>query len=238
VVASLRDATHLHLTPTELRRLLDDGASLDGRRATVAGDRLDVALHDRAAATGGVLTHYYGAAELSFVAWGAHEDDLRAFPGVEVREVEGVLWARSPYLADVETDDEGFATVGDHGTVRPDGRVVVHGRGDAAVLTGGATVSVRDVEAVLRAVVPGEVVVVGVPHPDLGEVVAAVVTDASHVAAGNARARAELVATHRPRLWLVARPWPRTAAGKTDRAALRSLAATGGLTRVTPVGAA
>ena len=35
------------------------------------------------ALTHGAGGYYYGAAELSFVAWGSHADDLRPFPEVE-----------------------------------------------------------------------------------------------------------------------------------------------------------
>jgi acyl-coenzyme A synthetase/AMP-(fatty) acid ligase len=236
LVPTVDDATHAHLTPTVLRRLLEGGHDLDGRRLTVAGDRLQGGLHARATARGARVTHYYGAAELSFVAWGRHETDLRRFPGVDVREVEGVLWVRSPFLAAVPTDHDGFATVGDRGAVGGDGRVVVHGRGEAAVLTGGVTVAVADVEAALRGAVTCGVVVVGMPHPELGEVVAAVIEEGGQVAAAHACARAELPGTQRPRLWFVADPLPRTPADKTDRAAVRALAAAGALRRVSPVG--
>ena len=45
------------------------------------------------------VVEYYGAAELSFVAWRDHDGPLRGFPGVETELRQGVLWARSPYLA-------------------------------------------------------------------------------------------------------------------------------------------
>lgn len=235
VVSTLDEATHAHVTPTELRRMLAEGHPLDGVRLTVAGDRLDRALHDRAVVAGARVSHYYGAAELSFVAWGSHEADLRPFPGVDVAERDGVLWVRSPYLATVPLDDDGFATVGDRGEVCADGRVLVRGRAETAVVTGGVTVVVEEVEATLRPVVAGELVVVGVPHPQLGEVVAAVLTDPALVVAARDTARSELDEAHRPRLWFVAEEVPRTQAGKTDRAAVRKLAVGGRLRRVSPV---
>jgi long-chain acyl-CoA synthetase len=236
-VASVEEATHAHVTPTELRRVLAERCPLTGLHLTVAGDRLDTGLHARATDVGARVSHYYGAAELSLVAWGGHEGDLRPFAGVDVVERDGVLWVRSPYVAMVPTDPDGFATVGDRGTVTPDGQVVVRGRGETAVLTGGVTVLVEEVEATLRRAVAGEIVVVGVPHPELGEVVAAVLTEADAVADARARARAELAETHRPRLWFEADVLPRTLAGKTDRGAVRALAAAGRLQRLTPVGA-
>ncbi len=225
-VERLEDATHVHLTPTLLRRL---GGSLSGRHVTVAGDRLDATTYDAAVASGARVAHYYGAAELSFVGWGSHEADLRVFPGVEVSVRDGVLWARSPYLADVATVD-GFATVGDRGELHGD-RLQVRGRGDAAVLTGAVTVLVEDVEAELRSVAGGEVVVLGVPHPELGQVVAAVVTDPADVAACRSLG---LTPSHRPRLWYAVDPLPRTSAGKVDRAALAARVRDGALTRVVP----
>jgi acyl-CoA synthetase (AMP-forming)/AMP-acid ligase II len=214
LVDRLEDATHAHVTPTVLRRL----SGLAGRHVTVAGDRLDRASYAAAVAAGARVAHYYGAAELSFVGWGSHEGDLAVFPGVEVSVRDGVIWARSPYLADVPTID-GFATVGDRGSLDGD-RLRVVGRGDAAVVTSGATVLVEDVETALRPVARGEVVVLGVPHAELGQVVAAVLTDR----ADQARCRSvELPATHRPRLWYAVPALPRTSAGKVDRAALASL---------------
>jgi long-chain acyl-CoA synthetase len=236
VVSEPLAATHAHLTPTELRRWLASSGRLDGMHLTVAGDRLDPDLHAAALGRGAAVAHYYGAAELSFVGWGSHAGDLEPFPGAEVREREGVLWVRSPYLAQVPTDADGFATVGDRGALLPDGRIAVHGRGDTAVLTGGATVLVEDVEAALRPAVSCDLVVVGLPHADLGAVVAAVLTDRRQVAAAHERARAALAETHRPRMWFVLDPLPVTAAGKPDRSLVGRRAAAGELRRVSPAG--
>ena len=190
-------------------------------------------MHDRATTAGLRVSHYYGSAELSFVAWGTHEDDLRPFPGAVVEIRSGVIWVRSPYLCRtlegdggaLETDDEGFATVGDRGQL-VDGRLVVEGRGDTVVTTGGTTVLVADVEAVLREV--ADVAVVGVPHQRLGEVVAAVVTDGSAFRRLREHARAHLPREQQPRQWFEVREAPSTEAGKLDRSSLRSLVARGG----------
>ncbi len=227
LVERLDDATHAHLTPTVLRRL--DPVLLAGRHLTVAGDRLDRTTYDAAVAAGAQVAHYYGAAELSFVGWGAHEDELHVFPGVEVSAREGVLWARSPYLAEVPTSD-GFATVGDRGELVGT-RLRVHGRGDAAVVTSGATVLVEDVESALRPAVSGDLAVLGVPHRELGQVVAAVLTDPADLRACREVA---LPVSHRPRLWYAVPALPRTPAGKVDRAALGRLVRDGALTRVVP----
>jgi acyl-CoA synthetase (AMP-forming)/AMP-acid ligase II len=225
-VDSMAQATHAHLTPTALTRALDAGERLEGIHVTVAGDRLTRRLHDRAVAAGAVVSHYYGASELSFVAWGPHEEELRPFPGVEVEVRSGEVWARSPFLCegydgmpgDLRRDPSGFATIGDRGTL-VDGVLRVAGRGSEVVVTGGATVRVADVEAALGPVVTGALVVIGLPHPDLGQVVAGVVTDAADLVAAR-REAGLLPPTHRPRRWFHVPVLPLTKNGKVDRSAL------------------
>jgi long-chain acyl-CoA synthetase len=222
-------ATHAHLTPTALWGLLDDGADLHGLTVVVAGDRLDRRLHARASAAGARVAHYYGAAELSFVAWGAHAEDLAPFPGVEVDVRDGEIWVRSPYLCHgydgrgggFRTDAAGFATVGDRGSLRG-GRLVVTGR-PGSVTTAGGTVHLADVEDLLRDTAAGEVVVVGLPDERLGTVLAVALTDAADHEPLRARVRAELEGATRPRLWFHLPAPPRTQAGKTDRAAVAAL---------------
>lgn len=222
--------THAHLTPAALSRALATGTDLAGVRVTVAGDTLGWPLHDRAATARCRVSHYYGAAELSFVAWGSHHEDLRPFPGVEVETRAGVLWVRSPYLAEGYVDQvgaagpftrdaAGFATVGDRGEV-VDGLVRVQGRGDDAVTTAGATVLVGDVESALAPVVRGDLAVLGMPHPDLGAVLVGVVTRPDDVARAREASRARLTAVQRPRRWYVVPSLPLTHAGKVDRGAL------------------
>lgn len=234
LVEDARDATHTHLTPGTLTRLLDDGAPLAGRTVVVAGDRLSVRLHDRAVAAGARVHHYYGAAELSFVAWGPHADDLSAFPGVRVAVRSGLIWVRSPYVCSgydgpagpLQVADDGWATVGDHGELR-DGRLTVLGR-PSTIGVGGATVDTLDVERLLRAHARGEVCVIGLPHPTLGRVPAVVLTDARDHDRLRQVARAELADVARPRRWLHLEPLPLTPAGKVDRAGLLALASDGG----------
>lgn len=238
VVDDSAEATHAVLTPTALSHLVASGP-VPPMTVVVAGDRLGPALHDRCVDAGLTVHHYYGAAELSFVAWGGHADALRPFPGVEVLAEDGVLWVRSPFVCEgydgasgpFERRPDGFSTVGDLGEVR-EGYVVVHGRPEA-VTTGSATVLVADVEAALTGVADGEVVVLGVPHADLGSVLAAVLTDPGDVAAVRERAREVLTTAARPRLWLACPEPPVTAAGKVDRDALRRAATGGDLPRLT-----
>ncbi|NEE03364.1 AMP-binding protein [Phytoactinopolyspora halotolerans] len=185
----------------------------------------------------------------------------------------GEVWVRSPWMAEgylagatgpFRRDGAGWATVGDLAerpppmimnsnrsystvSVHDHGRLRLRGRGDGAILTGGATVVPEDVEAVLAAV-PGVrgAVVVGTPHEHLGAVVTALIEidDARPVGstadddgrqAGSsiddepppvtratleAVARRELTTAQRPRRWFAVERIPRTAIGKPARAAI------------------
>ncbi|MEP7194854.1 MAG: AMP-binding protein [Actinomycetota bacterium] len=252
-------ATVLHCVPSQLPGVLSR-AQAGGlplvRRVVVAGDHCAETLRRRCEAAGWEVLEYYGAAELSLVAWRDRAGPLRAFPGVatELRteaglrresgpgpETEqetragrdpGVLWARSPYLAKdylsardhgpLRRDPQGWATVQDLALAVPGGLEIV-GRGDNAVTSGGHTVVVEEVEQLLRGL-PGvdQVAVLGVPHPQLGQVLTAVVVGPA--ADSTLRtAVAGMPAPSRPRRWLHADALPLTSAGKLRRDALPDL---------------
>jgi long-chain acyl-CoA synthetase len=228
-------ATHAFLTPSGLLRLLAEPLTGAYLHVVVAGDRLIPDLADRAEARGWLVSHYYGAAQLSFVAWGRDERSLRAFPQVQLRSRDGELWVASPWLCEQEITPSGvpttlrswrdpvtgepWASVGDRGTVTQNGVVLVAGR-DGVIVTGGATVVASDVEAVLRPVARGEVYLLPQPHPRLGTLVVAVCTDHDDVNTLRRYARTTLSGAYRPRRWLHRPDPPLTAAGKVDRAAL------------------
>ena len=222
-------ATAVHLVPTMLASLVEriDPAASRLRVAVCAGAHLDQRVEAAARSAGVQVVDYYGAAELSFVAIrrpGLAPGRLRVFPEVEVDVREGVIWARSPYLAlGVDQDSEGFASVGDHGVRHDDGTLTVLGRGDAAITSGGATIAPEAVEGVLRAA-PGvrDVAVVGSPHPRLGQVVVAVVeVRPDHplsLPALRSTATEQLPPAQRPRVWYAVDQLPRTGTGKVARA--------------------
>lgn len=214
------EATHACVTPAVLARR---GDRLPRRaRVVVGGDALSPAQHDAAAHLD--VVSYYGAAELSFVAYGPHSAALRLFPGVEARVLDHEIWVRSPYVARPGSGSlrvaDGWATVGDRGRIDGD-RLVVLGRPEA-VVTAGATVLLAEVEAALASAATAPYALVGVPHPDLGAVLAGVVTDVNDRARLARRAR-ELPSPQRPRMWRVTHELPLTTAGKLDRAALAEL---------------
>lgn len=227
----------VHTVPAiaeQLGTALADGLLAPGGRLVLGGAApcpgLLRALRERGIE---VLT-YYGAAELSFVAYDPDGAGLRPFPGVAVRVLGGEVWAHSRllfggYLGEPGTarfDADGWCTVGDVGHWSNDGTLVVRGRGDAAIQIGGTTVLAADVEAVLRRV-PGvaEAVCVAEPSRLLGERIVGVIRTADDatrteglIARLRAAARAELVPHARPARYVVLDQLPLTGAGKVDRA--------------------
>lgn len=235
-------ATAFHGTPHALARLLEHGPPPRLRTALVGGSHLDPTLRQKATERGIRVLSYYGAAELSLVA----VDDgtgYRPFPGVEVCVEAGQVWVRSPYVADGYLPPcgarqgpgplrsvEGWHTVGDQ-AFWSGNALVFGGRADGAILTASATVVPEDVESSLRRV-PGvrDAVVLGLPAPGIGSLLAAVIEPSTGTTAPDAatlhRAAGELLGpAHRPRRWFTA-TLPRTASGKPARAELaRQLAA-------------
>jgi long-chain acyl-CoA synthetase len=231
-------ATAVHAVPAALADLLGAlPADSPLRVAVLAGSALPEELAARATTRGISVVEYYGAAELSFVAARCHPQPLRPFPGAEVAIRDGVLWVRSPFLSmgyppgtvgPFRRDEAGFGTVGDLAEWDSAGGLLVRGRGDAAIITGGATVIAEDVEAVLAAL-PGvaAVAVVGLPHARLGQVVTAVVepTPGDDLLGLRAAAREVLRDQSLPRRWLIADRLPSTPGGKVNRHAVALAAA-------------
>lgn len=227
-------ATAAICVPAVLPRLLATPRPPLLRQVVVAGDRLPDCVARQALSAGLTVSEYYGAAELSFVAARSWPDRWQPFPGVELRVRGGELWSRSAYHAlgylgsdgALRTDADGFATVGDLGTIGAAGDLQILGRGDTAVTVGGRTVAVQDIEAALAGI-PGvlEAAALGVPHSRLGQQLAAVVvlSATAELACVRSTARTLLRGEALPRSWRQAATLPRTSAGKIDRAALGSL---------------
>jgi len=78
-----------------------------------------------------------------------------------------------------EIRPDGFFITGDLGTMAADARVSIVGRGKDLVISGGYNVYPKEIEEVLDSVAGiAESAVIGVPHPDFGEAVVAVVVPA------------------------------------------------------------
>ncbi|MDO8477631.1 MAG: AMP-binding protein [Candidatus Rokubacteria bacterium] len=160
----------------------------------------------------------------------------RPVPGVEARVVDpegqtlapgeaGELWIRTPaamdgyFRAEEETRaviQDGWFKTGDLATISPEGFVSVVGRKKDLILRGGYSVVPGEVEAaLLDHPAVAEAAVIGTPHPELGEEVAAFVT-----LRPGARADAdELVAFCRERLAAFKYPRSVTLVGELPKSA-------------------
>jgi malonyl-CoA/methylmalonyl-CoA synthetase len=170
-----------------------------------------------------------------------------ALPGVELRvageggrvlgpgEV-GVLEVRGPNVfkgywrmpekTAQEFRPDGFFITGDLASIADDGYVTIVGRAKDLIISGGLNVYPKEIESVIDDL-PGvvESAVIGLPHPDFGEAVSAVVVGAP----GAALEEAAVIAAVRERLAgfkVPKRVWfapslPRNAMGKVQKNALR-----------------
>jgi malonyl-CoA/methylmalonyl-CoA synthetase len=110
------------------------------------------------------------------------EDGTRCGPGdVGILEMRGPnlfkgYWRKPEKTAEDMTADGWFRT-GDMATLAEDGRVSLVGRAKDLIISGGLNVYPKEIEEEIDAMPGiGESAVIGVPHPDFGEAVVAVVT--------------------------------------------------------------
>lgn len=126
-----------------------------------------------------------------------------------------------------ELRPDGWFITGDLGVQGPDGYVTIVGRAKDLIITGGYNVYPREVELLLDAV-PGvqESAVIGLPHPDFGEAVFAVLTPRPGVtldpAAVLAAVAPSLARFKQPKGAVVIPDLPRNTMGKVQKALLRS----------------
>ncbi|MGV9733672.1 class I adenylate-forming enzyme family protein [Rhodococcus aetherivorans] len=197
------------------------------------------------------LVDSYGLTECSTAIAVANSQDLEAFPGtlgrpiitvsLEIRDpfgewlpdgVEGEVCVRSPFVmlgywedeeatAAAITPDRWLRT-GDYGVIE-NGRLRLTGRRSDLILRGGENVYPTEIEQTLdEHPAVRECAVIGVPHPDLGQEVAAVVVvaEGAHVTEEELRefAAERLSYFKVPTRWRITSDLlPRNATGKTLR---------------------
>ena len=186
---------------------------------------------------------YYGSTEAGSVATLPDADVLAkpgsvgpASPGVELRlAASGEVCVRSPFLMDGYFDDpeatagalrEGWYHTGDLGALDADGWLSIVGRVKDVIRSGGESVAPAEVEAALAGCAGvREVAVVGVPDPEWGEEVCAVVVPEPGAAptldALRTHCEGRIAGFKRPRRLVLIDALPRTAAtGQVQRALL------------------
>lgn len=133
---------------------------------------------------------------------------------------------RMPEKTRAEFREDGFFISGDLGMIDGRGYVSIVGRGKDLIISGGFNVYPAEVEGAIEAL-PGvaECAVVGVPHPDLGEGVVAIVVPKPGARLDERRMQAalagELARYKLPKRILIADGLPRNAMGKVQKNQLR-----------------
>ena len=203
--------------------------------------------------TGQSILERYGMSEAGMICSNPLEGERRGgsvgfpLPGVSVRvaddhdrplprgEVGGIqikgenvfsgYW-RLPEKTREEFTEDGYFRTGDVGTFDADGYVSIVGRAKDLIISGGYNVYPKEIELALDAL-PGvtESAVIGIPHPDFGEAVAAVVVARKGAKLDPAALIAELkknFANYKvPKQVYLVEDLPRNAMGKVQKALLR-----------------
>ena len=161
----------------------------------------------------------------------ANEQDLplirNEVGGIQIKgdNVFAGYW-HMPQKTREEFTTDGYFRTGDVGTFDGDGYVSIVGRAKDLIISGGYNVYPKEIELALDAL-PGvaESAVIGVPHPDFGEAVAAVVVARNDAKLDPAAMIAELkknFANYKvPKQVHVVEDLPRNAMGKVQKALLR-----------------
>lgn len=204
--------------------------------------------------TGHRILERYGMTETNMNTSNPYEGDRRAgtvgmpLPGVELKITDpatgatlpqgevGVIEVRGanvfqgywqmPEKTREELREDGFFITGDLARMDADGYVTIIGRGKDLIISGGFNVYPKEVETLLDEQ-PGvlESAVIGVPHPDLGEVAVGILVrqkgqepDLDQIAAAMGQALARF---KQPRKLVVVDELPRNTMGKVQKNILR-----------------
>ncbi|MFY9212745.1 MAG: malonyl-CoA synthase [Aestuariivita sp.] len=204
------------------------------------------------ARTGHRILERYGMTETNMNTSNPYDGDRRAgtvgfaLPGVELKVCDpvtgatlpqgeiGVIEVRGPNVflgywqmpdkTAAELREDGFFITGDLGTIDADGYVTIVGRNKDLIISGGYNIYPKEIELLLDDQ-PGvlESAVIGVPHPDFGESVVAVLVrdgdlDQDLLAA---TVKESLAAFKRPKAYVVLDALPRNTMGKVQKNVLR-----------------
>ena len=163
--AFARSASHLKadrrytsLVPAQLKRVVDAAEADDFIRVQLAkfdailvgGQSVPAELVARAHALGANIVVTYGMTETS----GGCVYNGNPLAQVEVRIAsDGRVAIRGATLANVATDDRGYFVTNDAGEIDDAGKLIIHGRIDRVITSGGIKVSLDRVEALGASVV-------------------------------------------------------------------------------------
>ena len=237
--------SHVSLVPTMLARLLDFGRAPSStlRHVLIGGAALSAPLAERAAAAGWPIQPTYGmsetAAQLATLPtlprpWRQGHVG-RPFDGIELAvKDDGRLMVRgptvmagyaNPALKPGDGLSDGWFVTGDLAEITPAGDLVVLGRADDMIVSGGKNIHPAMVEELVATCPSVKAIgVAGRPDPVWGEIVVAVFSGDLGPDSLLDWCRANVAGALRPRAAIRVAALPLLATGKPDRAALRRLA--------------
>ncbi|MFD1809412.1 AMP-binding protein [Gemmobacter lanyuensis] len=167
----------VYATPAQMRALVAAGVDWpDLRQVIIGGAKLDPALRaELQTRSPAQVVEFYGAAETSFISLSdaaTPPDSVgRPYPGVEIEDRDGLLWVRSPYLAQGYAGVPGSALWQD-GWVCPgeighlaEGYLYLTGRAGRRVKIADQTVQPEEIEALILSL-PGVQAAAVLPQPD------------------------------------------------------------------------
>lgn len=218
------------VVPTMVRRLVADGADLHGLSLLVGGAPLDPVLRAHAEGRGAAIVETYGLTETC----GGVAYDGRLLAGTRARlDGGGAMELRGPTVMEGYRHDpqgtagaftvDGWLRTGDLGRIDDDGTVVVEGRADDAIRSGGERIWPDEVESVLREHPKvADAAVAARPDAEWGEHVAAWVVprridEAPTLEEIRAFAKERLASFKAPRELFLVPDVPRTSSGKIRR---------------------
>ncbi len=232
----------LSLVPTQLLRLLSSEEAVAWLRRFavifVGGGPAWAALVEKVAVLGLRLSPCYGATETAAMAAALRPGDFlsgvrgcgQALPHMGIDFVDGVVRISGESLFKGYYPGRSVSRswlTEDLGGFNAAGSLVILGRRDSVIVTGGSKVSPEEVESVLRQSSEfQDVTVIGLPDEHWGEVVVACYPEGGRAPrlAQVEEALACLAPFKRPKRYLAVSPWPRNAQGKIDFESLRRLA--------------
>jgi O-succinylbenzoic acid--CoA ligase len=236
------DVTVASLVPTMLARILEtEPGPYEGMTAVlVGGAAAPRSLVEQALDAGLPVVQTYGMTEtcsqVATVAPGSQRDSLGTvgtpLSGMSViidRSGPGEILVDGPAVSPGyvgEPDRVGPHHTGDIGMIDPAGRIVVKGRLDDLIITGGENVYPAGVADVIgRHPIVDRVEVVGIPDSEWGQLVTAVVVaDDAAAAEIEEWARLQLPRHEVPKRWVFVSEMPLLDNGKVNRIALAQLA--------------
>jgi malonyl-CoA/methylmalonyl-CoA synthetase len=252
VIEGLRQATLFMGVPTYYSRLLAEPAftarSASGVRLFVSGsaplsESIFAAFEAR---TGQRILERYGMSECGIICSNPlHGERVPGAVGKPLRDIEvrlagdgpvGVLEVRGPNVCrgywrkpgktNADFREDGFFVTGDVASIDEEGIVRIVGRDKDMIISGGLNVYPKEIEALIDGFPEvDESAVIGIPHSDLGEAVAAVVKlnrgaslDAEEI---SFRLRPVLAGFKRPKAIVFVDMLPRNVMGKVQKSLLR-----------------